>query len=407
MVKPVSSVVNASMAISVPFFTLSNPRCVLELLALPLDEECRTKREEGLNGVRNILWTVGGGGAAAIAGGFTREDFMSQALSLMTSDEQVNLFVATPSHIPAESFEVYGVALALVAQAFTGKKPHLIQQADKLFQQLQQTKSVTDPQAVKDSEIDFSLERGLSSLLTGELDDCRSWLGLHNDSSPYRDQSVIEFVMENSQNSGDDDILPGLCKLLESWLMEIVFPRFRDTTDVNFKLGDYYDDPTVLKYLERHEREGGSPLAAAAGIVRIWAEASAALDNVKTSAIQALHKVFQLRSREEEMEKESGANASVVERVLVEKHDGAVLDHSPEVAEQKFDDYKESTASISNDIKDATVKILCAGVLVGFLAVAGLTLVPGRFVSHPAKKDAGSALAADVIGLDGRIGCLS
>ncbi|KAF3777998.1 ACCUMULATION AND REPLICATION OF CHLOROPLASTS 6 protein [Nymphaea thermarum] len=376
------------------------PRCVLELLALPLDEECRTKREEGLNGVRNILWTVGGGGAVAIAGGFTREDFMSQALSLMTSDEQVNLFVATPSHIPAESFEVYGVALALVAQAFTGKKPHLIQQADKLFQQLQQTKSVTDPQAVKDSEIDFSLERGLCSLLTGELDDCRSWLGLDNDSSPYRDQSVIEFVMENSQNSEDDDILPGLCKLLESWLMEIVFPRFRDTKDVNFKLGDYYDDPTVLKYLERHEREGGSPLAAAAAIVRIGAEASAALDNVKTSAIQALHKVFPVRSREEEMEKESGANASVVESVLVEEHDGAVLDHSPEVAEQKFDDYKESTASISNDIKDATVKILCAGVLVGFLAVAGLKLVPGRSVSLPAKKDAGSALAADVIGLD-------
>jgi hypothetical protein len=53
---------------------------------------------------------------------------------------KVELFVATPSNIPAESFEAYGVALALVAQAFVGKKPHLIQDADNLFHQLQQTK---------------------------------------------------------------------------------------------------------------------------------------------------------------------------------------------------------------------------------------------------------------------------
>lgn len=65
------------------------PRCVLELLALPLDDEHRTKREEGLRGVRNILWAVGGGGAAAIVGGFTREDFMSEAFMSMTAAEQV------------------------------------------------------------------------------------------------------------------------------------------------------------------------------------------------------------------------------------------------------------------------------------------------------------------------------
>lgn len=65
------------------------PRCVLELLALPLNEEYRRRREEGLQGVRNILWTVGGGGAAAIAGGFTREDFMKEAFSRMTATEQV------------------------------------------------------------------------------------------------------------------------------------------------------------------------------------------------------------------------------------------------------------------------------------------------------------------------------
>lgn len=66
-----------------------NPRCVLELLALPLGDEYRVKRQEGLNGVRNILWAFGGGGAAGIAGGFTREDFMNEAFLRMTAAEQV------------------------------------------------------------------------------------------------------------------------------------------------------------------------------------------------------------------------------------------------------------------------------------------------------------------------------
>lgn len=56
---------------------------------MPLDDEYRQKREEGLHGVRNILWAVGGGGAAAIAGGFTREDFMNEAFLRMTAAEQV------------------------------------------------------------------------------------------------------------------------------------------------------------------------------------------------------------------------------------------------------------------------------------------------------------------------------
>lgn len=139
-----------------------------------------------------------------------------------------------------------------------GKKPHLIPDADNLFQQLQQTKvaaqgSTLSANSLKEErEIDFALERGLCSLLLGELDDCRAWLGLDRDNSPYRNPPITEFVRENS-NEDDEDNLPGLCKLLETWLMEVVFPRFRDTKDTEFKLGDYYDDPTVLRYLERQE----------------------------------------------------------------------------------------------------------------------------------------------------------
>ncbi|KAK8642382.1 hypothetical protein V6N13_011726 [Hibiscus sabdariffa] len=382
------------------------PRCVLELLGLPLDDAHRTKREEGLHGVRNILWAVGGGGAAAIAGGFTREDFMNEAFLCMTAAEQIDLFAATPTNIPAESFEVYGVALALVAQAFLNKKPHLIRDADNLFQQLQQTKltilenSVSPYPSIGNCEIDFALERGLCSLLVGDLDECRLWLGLDSDSSPYRNPSIVDFVLENSKDDDDRD-LPGLCKLLEAWLMEVVFPRFRDTKDIQFKLGDYYDDPTVLRYLERLEGAGGSPLAAAAAIVRIGAEATAVLDHVKASAIQALQKVFPLHRSEESVRHQLDGEMNNFfpvenEETLgkLDQKDSAMLAQVPGRSSLE-EMYEEET--ITNKIKDASIKIMSAGVVIGVITLVGLKFLPGRSNSLLSGREISPAMATDVI----------
>ncbi|KAI3736935.1 hypothetical protein L2E82_26924 [Cichorium intybus] len=375
-----------------------NPRYVLELLALPLDDEYRTRRTEGLQGVRNILWAVGGGGAAAVAGGFTREDFMNEAFLRMTAVEQVELFVATPDNIPAESFEVYGVALALVAQAFMGKKPHLIQDADDLFQQLQQIKVTplgnSSLYNIKENrEVDFALERGLCSLLVGEVDKCRSWLGLNAENSPYRDPSIATFVIENSQNDPENDLLPGLCKLLETWLMEVVFPRFRETTEVEFKLVDYYDDPVVLRYLERLAGVGGPPLAAAAAIARIGAGATAVLDSVKIGAIQALQKVFPIGEKESVRRREDGDSddSFVVETELDRRQDGGFPADVITVNES------EEQEMITYRIKDAAVKIMCGGVVVGLLTLAGLKFMPLKRGSSSTNKQLGSAMASDVI----------
>ncbi|XWS25859.1 hypothetical protein CRYUN_Cryun27aG0103400 [Craigia yunnanensis] len=251
------------------------PRCVMELLALPLDDEYWTKREEGLH----------------------------------------------------ENFQVYGVALALVAQAFLSKKPHLIRDADNLFQQLQQTKVTTlgNPvllyTPVENCEKDFALERGLCSLIVGELDECRSWLGLDSGSSPYRNRSIVDFVLENSKDDDDDGDLPGLCKLLEAWLMEGV---------------------------------SGSPLAAAAAILRIGAEATAVLDHVKASAIQALQKVETLGKPDQE--------------------DYAILAEIPGISSLE-EMYEEET--ITDRIKDASVKIMFAGVVIGLMTFVGLKFLPG------------------------------
>ncbi|KAJ6773604.1 PLASTID DIVISION PROTEIN CDP1 CHLOROPLASTIC-RELATED [Salix purpurea] len=377
------------------------PRSVLELLALPLREEYRTRREEGLQGVRNTLWAVGGGGAAPVAGGFTREVFMNEVFLRMTAAEQVDLFVTTPSNIPAQNFEVYGVALALVAQAFIGKKPHLITDADNLFRQLQQIKVTNQGSlvpvfgSVENREIDFALERGLCSLLVGELDECCKWLGLDSDNSPYRNPPIFDFIMENSKDD-DDSNLPGLCQLLETWLMEVVFPRFRDTKDIEFKLGDYYDDPTVLRYLERQEGSGRSPLAAAAAIVRIGAEATAVIDHVKASAIQALQKVFPgHKDMGAEFHENDGIN-SVLSAVETEKPFESLGLENPE---EIYSGEVPEEELITEKIKDASIKIMCAGVAIGLLTLVGLKYFPPRTASIR-QKEIGSALASDNINLN-------
>ncbi|KAF9587977.1 hypothetical protein IFM89_006856 [Coptis chinensis] len=387
------------------------PRCVLELLALPLDDEHHhRRREEGLRGVRNILWAVGAGGAAAIAGGFTREDFMIEAFARMTAAEQVDLFAATPSNIPPESFEVYGVALALVAKAFVSKKPHHIRDADGLFLQLQQTKVTTlgtvvlDYTTRADLETDYALERGLCSLLVGELDECRTWLGLDNVSSPYRDPDVVEFVMENSKDDDENDFLPGLCKLLETWLLKEVFPKFRDTQNIQFKIGDYYDDPTVLRYLERQEGVGGSPLAVAAAIVRVGAKATAVLDNVKASTILALRKVFPLGNRKESMKSEEDDSKiisfpSVETEEILENID---RDSSGGLAEisgkSSFDDLNDEE-SVTEKTKDASLMIMSAGVVIALLTFGGLKYITARNWLSGSSKVVPS-VASDVVNVD-------
>lgn len=318
----------------------------------------------------------------------------------------MELYRATPTNIPPERFEVYGVALALVVQAFLSKKPHLLQDADNLFRQLQQTNlaavgdtlSIYAPEG--NHEVDFALERGLCSLLVGKLDECRLWLGLFGDNSPYRNPSIADFVLENS-NADDDSDLPGLCKLLETWLSEVVFPRFRDTKDIQFKLGDYYDDPTVLRYLERLEGNDVSPLDAAAAIVKIGAaEATAVLDHVKVSAIQALQKVFPPGQRDGSVicqDGERGQSFPLVEREdPIRKSDQGSSDIVDEISGSSTD---QNIKKMLNDEKsrDNGVKIISAGVLIGLVAFLGLRFWPSRHRSSVPREGAALATTSNVV----------
>ncbi|CAD6248285.1 unnamed protein product [Miscanthus lutarioriparius] len=332
------------------------PRCVLELLALPTDEKHKNKRQEGLQGARNILWSVGRGGIATVGGGFSREAFMNEAFLQMTSAEQMDFFSKTPNSIPPEWFEIYSVALAHIAQAIASKRPQFIMMADDLFEQLQ--KFNIGSQYPYENEMNLALERALCSLLVGDISNCRMWLGIDNEPSPFRDPKIIEFVVNNSSIDEENDLLPGLCKLLETWLLSAVFPRSRDTRGMQFRLGDYYDDPKVLSYLERMEGGGASHLAAAAAIAKLGAQATAALGTVKLSALQAFSKVFP----------------------LIEQLDRSGKDTPSDDLEKSLEKLaQESVAGDAiHDSRNAALKIISAGALFALFAVIGLKCLPRK-----------------------------
>ncbi|XP_047076035.1 protein ACCUMULATION AND REPLICATION OF CHLOROPLASTS 6, chloroplastic-like [Lolium rigidum] len=351
------------------------PRCALELLALPLDEKHQSKRQEGLRGVRNILWSVGRGGIATVGGGFSREAYMNEAFLQMTSAEQMDFFSKTPNSIPPEWFEIYSVALANVAQAIVSKRPELIMMADDLFEQLQ--KFNIGSQYAYDNEMDLALERALCSLLVGDITNCRIWLAIDNESSPHRDPKIVEFIVNNSSIDQENDLLPGLCKLLETWLVSEVFPRSRDTRGMQFRLGDYYDDPKVLSYLEMMEGGGASHLAAAAAIAKLGAQATAALGTVKSSALQAFSKIFP----------------------LIEQLDLSAMenpDNGLEGSLQKFD-LKNVMGFDIHDSKNAALKIVSAGALFGLLAVIGLKYMPRKRVLPAIRSEHEAVAVANVV----------
>lgn len=313
---------------------------------------------------------------------------------------QVDLFTATPSNIPADSGEVYAAALAHVAEGFIAKKPRLIQEADALFLQLQQTNAFLTESDPSEAQLEFALERGLCALLIGEVDDCRTWLGLDDENSPLRDASVVNFIYTHSETGEEGDALPGLCKLLESWLIEMVLPRFRDTESIHVVLGDYYDNPGVLNYLEGLEKGEHSPMAAAAAIVRIGAGAGAALNNVKAT----LKRVFPLGRS-----KESSSTSAVLDQAIelprrdlsqFVSHrgtDGEALDPSSSLSgptgvatslggESWGDTESHNGALPSRDVETSGVssggrglgplRIAATGVVFGALVMAGLHSLP-------------------------------
>lgn len=307
------------------------------------------------------------------------------------------LFTATPSNIPADSSEVYAAALAHVAEGFVAKTPRLIQEADALFLQLQQADPSVADSGASNPQLEFALERGICALLLGEVDDCRTWLGLEDEKSPYRDPSVVNFVYSYSEEGEETDSLPGLCKLLEGWLTEMVFPRFRDTESLRVKLNDYFDEPSVLSYLEGLEKGSGSHMAAAAAIVRIGAEAGAAFNNVKAT----LKRVFPMGRNTESLTTSVDLENPVEldfqgtdGNARTPSSNGVATGFEGENWEGSEEDHEDGISSKEKKLPDIgsgrgglrVIQIASSGLVFGALVLAGLRYLPAQSRMAPVIK---------------------
>ncbi|GJP83115.1 hypothetical protein CLOP_g13317 [Closterium sp. NIES-67] len=353
------------------------PTRVLELLALPLDKEHEEGRGEGIQAMRDLLWTQDPDGSLSFTsqGGFSRHVFMREAFLRLTTSELINHFAAAPTHIDAGILEAYWVALAFAGRGFFLRRPADIVQSDALLKELNESTAyrvlvsvstggvvggatggegsgavvsggVTAGEgegagggegsgageagliagraggaagaaagaagvggqggagsamamvAGTDVPADLSVERAMCALLLGQVGECKRWLGVHV-TPPSGDLAVAEYIYANSPSAppvdswygssrtgnsqplstivtssvagsgsassrpataggGEEDVLlPGLCRLLEVWLKEVVAMRFRDTSHLPVVLSEYFDHPAVGSFLDAWDQSQG------------------------------------------------------------------------------------------------------------------------------------------------------
>ncbi|MEM6519792.1 MAG: ARC6/PARC6 family protein, partial [Cyanobacteria bacterium P01_C01_bin.70] len=101
---------------------------------------------------------------------------------------------------------------------------------------------------------DVHLEQAVCALLLGQAEEAVHALERSQEYEP------LAFIREHSQ--GSPDLLPGLCLYAERWLREEVFTHFRDLTEQQTALKDYFANPQVQAFLETMT-VGPAPAAAA------------------------------------------------------------------------------------------------------------------------------------------------
>lgn len=205
------------------------PYRILELLALPLEEE--SLRQRGLQLLREMLQERGGldgnedDGSGLDVNDFLR--FIQQLRRYTTAAEQQSLFELEARRPSAVA--TYLAVYALIGRGFAQRQPGLIYRAKLLLVQLGRRQ-------------DVHLEQAVCALLLGQTEQASQALELSQEEEPIR------FIQEQSQ--GSPDLLPGLCLYGERWLQDEVFPHFRDLNNLTASLKDYFADPRVQTHLE-------------------------------------------------------------------------------------------------------------------------------------------------------------
>lgn len=235
------------------------PAYVLEQISLPLDAIHDAHRQEGIRGLRSLLWERDETGVLS-PNIRDRQAFISEANRHLTAWEQALLFADAPEYVPAEPWEIYNAAVAHVVAGFVQGNPRLVLDADELFSLLDGTNESERHSISPSMRRDVSTERSVCALLLGRVEACKQRLGLTNGTC---DRDVHWFVLDYAQaaaasvprDQSDADLLPGLCALSERWLADVGFKQFRDTQELpDPSLDDWFNEPSVQRALNALDR---------------------------------------------------------------------------------------------------------------------------------------------------------
>ncbi|WP_414574654.1 IMS domain-containing protein [Anabaena sp. CCY 9402-a] len=219
---------NVQVEIQADLYKL-RPYRILELLALPPAQT--VERHQGLELLQSILEDRGGiDGTGHDESGLSIDDFLrfiQQLRHYLTVAEQHKLFEAESKRPSAVA--TYLAVYASIARGFTHRQPALIRHAKQMLMRLAKRQ-------------DVHLEQSLCALLLGQTEEASRVLELS------QEYESLAFIREKSQDS--PDLLPGLCLYAEQWLQNEVFPHFRDLTNQQASLKDYFANQQVQAYLE-------------------------------------------------------------------------------------------------------------------------------------------------------------
>ena len=205
------------------------PYRILELVASQGDQQW--SRQKGLQVLREMLADRGGiDGTGNDESGLSIDDFLrfiQQLRGYLTAAEQQDLFEAEARRPSAVAS--YLAVYALLGSGFAHQKPELIARAKDMLIWLGRRQ-------------DVHLEQAVCALLLGQTEAATRALELSQEYEP------LAFIREHSV--GSPDLLPGLCLYGEKWLQTEVFPHFRDLSQYQTSLKEYFADEGVQRYLE-------------------------------------------------------------------------------------------------------------------------------------------------------------
>eukprot|EP00894_Picocystis_sp_ML_P002274 jgi/Pico_ML_1/52791/g3446.t1 len=202
----------------------------------PVDQALKS---QALAAVEGFLFGKGFQGDARRA-----ERFYRNVSKYLSSGELVAVFDRSGGGRDANPALVYEVAMAMIAQAWETRTAARLEDAERMLEKLARD-------AMGGAQ-DVHLERAICALLLGQPNQAQEYI-----LQPGVDPDVLAFVRKNSR--GAADLLPGLCVLAESWMDEVLFPRFRDTSSQYADLNEWFGDKGVALYLEWLDERNNSP----------------------------------------------------------------------------------------------------------------------------------------------------